>query len=78
MSLLGQNIVKKTRDINKRQDDPVDAPTAAPSPNPAPAPAPNPEVTPDKNNPGRFKIHEVKDLLNWEILNVMRNSNLRK
>jgi len=60
MSLLGQNIVKKTRDINKRQDDDV-----------------SPDVG-DKNNPGRFKIHEVKDLLNWEILNVMRNSNLRK
>jgi len=62
MSLLGQNIVKKTRDINKRQDD--EPPLA--------------EGPVDKNTPGRFKIHEVKDLLNWEILNVMRNSNLRK
>ena len=60
MSLLGQNIVKKTRDINKREDDQ------------------SPEAVPDKNNPARFKVGEVKDLLNWEILNVMRNSNLRK
>jgi len=66
MSLLGQNIVKKTRDINKRQDEPDSNPIA------------NLAFKLEKENQGRFKIHEVKDLLNWEILNVMRNSNLRK
>ena len=52
MSLLGQAIVKRTREINQRHRVAADEPVEA-------------------------KMKDVKDLVQFEILNIMRNSNLR-
>jgi len=52
MSLLGQSIVKRTREINNRNRVAADEPVEA-------------------------KMKDVKDLVQFEILNIMRNSNLR-